>query len=100
MSKKRNQLPKDIRSIHSAGIRSIPKGLRSPYLKLYTLSNEEKRLKKESGILGKKKAVVDGRLEDVNDRMEKLKKEISKESKDKVYKNVRTNPVKTMSVNY
>jgi predicted nucleic acid-binding Zn-ribbon protein len=100
MSKKRIQLLRDIRSIRSAGIRSIPKVLRSPYLELYTLSNEKKRLEKETYALEKRKTTADNLLENVDGRMEKIKKEISKEGKVKTYKNVRTNPVKTMPISY
>ena len=42
----------DIKSIHTAGVRSIPKQLRSPYLDLYILAREKERLGKENYIFG------------------------------------------------
>ena len=91
---------RDIRSIHSAGTRSIPKVQRSSYLELYTLKREKERLEKEIFALDKRQAIARRQLDSTNKRIDKLQKEAHEEQKIKNYKNVPTKPLKTMAINY
>lgn len=89
----------DIKSIHTAGVRSIPKQLRSPYLDLYILAREKERLGKENYIFGKRGVTVEKRLKLINQRMEKLQEEIKEETKSHSYSPSKKF-LKTMSINY
>lgn len=89
----------DVKSIHTAGVRSIPKQLRSPYLDLYILAREKDRLEKENYVFGKRGLAVDKRLKMINKRMEKLQEEIKEEPKSHSYSPSKKF-LKTMSINY
>lgn len=65
---------RNIRSMHSAGKRSIPRVASSAYLDLYMLRKEKERLEKEDAILEKRKAGIQKRLEDIKKEMEGLEK--------------------------
>ena len=97
------QIPglRNIKSMHSAGGRSIPKVQRSGYLELYVLGRERERLEKEFFILEKRKRTIDRELESINKRMEKLKKEIIEEGKNiKTYRKIPPKLLKKMAINY
>jgi len=64
---------RNIKSMHSAGKRSIPSVASSAYLDLYMLRKEEERLEKEDAILEKRKAAIQKRLEDIKKETEILK---------------------------
>lgn len=92
--------PRDIKSIHSAGMRSIPKVQRSACLELYMIGREKDRLEKEIFALGKRKSSAVRQLESINKRIEKLQKEMRQGQEIKTHRNVPTRPLKTMPVNY
>lgn len=64
---------RNIRSMHSAGKRSIPRVAGTAYLDLYMLQKEKERLEKEDAVLEKRKAAIQKRLDDVNKEIEMLK---------------------------
>lgn len=69
---------RDVKSIHTARISSIPKQQRSAHLDLYILAGERKRLEKEFFQLQQKMKLVKKRLNQANKHMEGLIKEITK----------------------
>jgi len=93
---------RSIRSMHSAGKRSIPRVQSSAYLDLYMLRKEKDRLEKEIYILDRKKKGIQKRLDDINKEMDELqraeterKKTISQE-----FKKPPEKEWKTMSLKY
>jgi predicted nucleic acid-binding Zn-ribbon protein len=102
MKKKILQVPglRDAKSIHSAGLRSIPKVQRSTYLELYNLQREKDRLDREICAMDKRKSRAEKQLEGIGQRMEALQKEARKELKGNLRKSGPANPLKKMSVNY
>ncbi|MBI5242769.1 MAG: hypothetical protein HY922_03670 [Elusimicrobia bacterium] len=94
---------REIKSIHSAGIRSIPKTQRSGYLELYTLGREKDRLEKESFALDKRRAAAARQLSAVIGRIIKLQKGTGLTERPAAPKGVRsiqTRPMKTLGINY
>lgn len=91
---------RDIKTIHSAGMRSIPKAQRSSYLDLFILSKEKERLEKESFMLGKRTSSLDKQLGILNNRIEKLQKEILKEQRGKIQKGAAASSLKRMAIRY
>lgn len=91
---------RDVKSIHSAGLRAIPKIQRSSYLELYTFKREKDRLEKEIFSLDKRRNTAQRILNSLYQRIETLEKEIHEEGKIKTYRNVPAKPVKTMAINY
>ncbi|MBI5748747.1 MAG: hypothetical protein HZA00_06425 [Nitrospinae bacterium] len=91
---------RDIKSIHSIGVRSIPKVQRSSYLELYMLIREKDRLEKEISALDKRRDSANRQLSSINGRIEKLQQEADKEQKGKTYRDISTKPLKTMSIAY
>ena len=57
---------RDIKSIHSAGARSIPKVQRSSYLELYMLKREKDRLEKEIFALDKRNNTANRQLSSIS----------------------------------
>ena len=90
----------DVKSIHTAGVRSIPKRLRSPYLDLYVLARERERLKKEEYVFGKRGVAVETRLAMIDKRMKKIQEEIEKAFQGSSSSNPYKKVLKTMSINY
>jgi hypothetical protein len=90
----------DVKSIHTAAVRSIPKRLRSPYLDLYVLAREKERLEKENYVFGKRGIAIQTRLKMINKRMQKLQEEIQEESKNHTPSSHPKKFLKTMSINY
>ena len=91
---------RDIKSIHSVGVRSIPKVQRSGYLELYMLRREKDRLEKEIFAIDKRRDSANRQLNSINKRIEKLQQEADREQKVKTYRNIPTKPLKTMTVTY
>lgn len=91
---------RDIKSIHSVGVRSIPKVQRSGYLELYMLRREKDKLEKEIFALDKRRSAADKQLDSINKRIEKLQKEVHGEQKIKTYRSIPTRPLKKMAINY
>lgn len=92
-----------IKSIHSAGIRAIPKVQRSGYLDLYTLGREKDRLEGEISALDKRKNAAANQLKNVVKRVIRLQKETSEAGHAKNKKDVyspRAKSLKTMDINY
>lgn len=96
------QMPglREIKSIRSIGIRSIPKVQRSSYLELYMLRKEKDRLEKEIFALDKRRNAANRQLNSINKRVEKLQKATHEEQKIKTYRSVPIKPLKTMAINY
>ncbi len=65
---------RNIRSMHSAGKRSIPRVASSAYLDLYMLQKEKERLEKEDTILEKRRVAIQKKLEDIKKEEEVLEK--------------------------
>ncbi|MBU1121157.1 MAG: hypothetical protein KKF54_00455 [Candidatus Omnitrophica bacterium] len=62
----------DIKGLHSSGLRSISKSMRSSSLELYVLEREVDRLQKEKAALDKRRNRVQGRLDHLTLRMKEL----------------------------
>ncbi len=58
--------PRNIRTIHSAGVRTVPKTVSSSYLLLYMLKIEESRLEKELFITEKKMNSLRSKFDDIS----------------------------------
>lgn len=90
---------RELKNMHSTGIRSIPKAMRSGFLELYLLKNELERLEKEIFILDKKRHGTGMQLNSVNKQIKKLQKEILGKQKNKSAKipfdkHIRSIPIK------
>lgn len=70
---------RDMKTIHSAGIRSIPKSQRSMYLDLFILSQERDRVDKEHMVVSKRHRLLNKQLSGVNRRLDKLQAELVRE---------------------
>ena len=70
---------RDMKTIHSAGIRSIPKSQRSMYLDLFILSQERDRMDKEHMVVSKRHHLLRKQLSSVNRRLDKLQDELARE---------------------
>ncbi|MCX6340102.1 MAG: hypothetical protein NTX71_09335 [Candidatus Aureabacteria bacterium] len=63
---------REVRTLHSAKKRSIPRVQSSTYLDLYMLKKEKDRLEKETYILDKRKKSMQKRIDEINAEMKKL----------------------------
>lgn len=63
---------REIRTLHSAKKRSIPRVQSSTYLDLYMLKKEKDRLEKEIYVLDKRKKGMQKRLDEIDVEMKKL----------------------------
>lgn len=63
---------REIRTLHSAKKRSIPRVQSSTYLDLYMLKKEKDRLEKEIYVLDKRKKSMQKRLDEIDAEMKKL----------------------------
>ena len=70
---------RDMKTIHSAGIRSIPKSQRSMYLDLFILSKERDRMDKEHLVVSKRHRLLSKQLSNVNRRLDNLQAELVRE---------------------
>ena len=91
---------RNLKSIHSVGLRSIPKIQRSSDLELYILRREKDRLEKEVFALDKKKTAADRQLNSIVKRIQRLQKETHEEQKIKTYRGISARPLKTMAIHY
>ena len=91
---------REIKSIHSVGIHSIPKVQRSGYLDLYTLGREKDRLDKEILSLDKRRSAAAKQLDNVIKRIIQLQKETREEEQAKTHKGMPAKPLKTMAIKY
>ncbi|MBI4690601.1 MAG: hypothetical protein HY754_10100 [Nitrospirae bacterium] len=91
---------RDIKSIHSVGVRSIPKVQRSGYLELYMLRRERDRLDKEIVAIDKRRGSANRQLNSINKRIEKLQQETDREQKLGTHRNIPARPLKTVSIAY
>lgn len=95
-----------IKSIQTAGIRGIPKVLRSGYLDLYTLRREKDRLENEISGLDKRRNAAAMQLNSVVKRVVQLQKETSEEEHVKNKESIRNlhsmhaKSLKTMGIKY
>jgi len=93
---------RDMKTIHSAGIRSIPKSQRSMYLDLFILSQERDRMDKEHMVVSKRHRLLGKQLASVNQRLDKLQEELARtqETKDGKMKKTSGKARKKMKVQY
>ena len=91
---------REIKSIHPAGIRSIPKVQRSGYLDLYTLGREKDRLEKELSALDKRRTAAARQSHNVTKRIIQLQKETGEEDRAKTRKSMHARPLRTMAIKY
>ena len=91
---------RNIKSIHSVGVRSIPKVQRSSYLDLYALKREKDRLEKEVFVLEQRKTAADRELNSIAKHIERLQKESHEEKKIKTNRGVSVRSLKKMAIHY
>lgn len=91
---------RDIKTIHSVGVRSIPKAQRSSYLELYRLRREKDRLEKEIFALDKRKDSAGRQLRTICKRIEKLQKETLDEQRSRACERRAAGTFKTVAINY
>ncbi len=91
-----------IRTMHSAKKRSIPRVQSSAYLDLYMLRKEKDRLEKEVFVLDKRKKGMQKRLDEINTEMANLEKTETKsrEAKPERLRIPSGKEWKTMRLNY
>jgi len=99
---KTRRLPslREMKSIRSVGIRSIPKVQRSGYLDMYTLGREKDRLEKEIFSLDKRRSAAAKQLDGVLKRLIQLQKETREGEPVRTHKSMPAKPLKTMSMKY
>lgn len=68
--------PRSIRTIHSAGVRTVPKTVSSYYLMLYMLKTEENRLKKELFIMEKRMNSIRSKFNDISNQIATLQEKV------------------------
>jgi len=91
---------RNLKSIHSVGLRSIPKIQRSSGLELYLLRREKDRLEKEAVALTKRKDVADRQLSAITKHIETLQKEAHEGQKTKSPKSAPMRHPKSMAISY
>jgi hypothetical protein len=89
-----------ISSIHTAGISSVPKTQRSPYLELYTLGREKSRLMKEMLVLDTRRETIHGHLGSIGKRILKLQQEMAQEQRAEMGIKTPSQPVKMVDISY
>lgn len=97
---KRRRGATTISSIHTAGVSSVPKTQRSPYLELYALGREKSRLTKEMLALDTRRETINQHLGSIGKRMLILQQEMAREQQ--AEQGVRTpgQPVKMVDISY
>lgn len=92
---------RDIKSISSAGIRSIPKVQRSLYLDLYMLKREENKVEQAMIYLDKRRNSLRKQLQSIKQRVDRLQKEMPQEQQVvKSSKNIERRPLKRIAITY
>lgn len=89
-----------IRSIHTVGIKAVPKTQRSQYLELYVLGSEKSRLVKEMLALDARRETLAQQLGSINERMLKLHQEIERQQQAQAGIKTPSQPIKTVDINY
>lgn len=100
MKRKKALTYKDIKSIHNAGVRSIPKVQGSNFLDLYMLNRERERLDKELTIVEERKTVLTKEVNGILSRIKDLQKDTHKELLEKNGTNIPNKALKTMQIHY
>ena len=63
-----------MRTLHTTGRRSVPRGYQSSaYIDLYMLAKEKDRLEKETSIIGRRNRIIERRLNDIEKETVRLK---------------------------
>lgn len=91
---------RDIKSILSAGVRSIPKVQRSAYLELYRLKREKDRIEQEIFALDRRKGSANKRLASLYKRIGKLQKETREEQNMKTCRKPVDKSLRTVAIHY
>ena len=91
---------RNLKDIHSVGIRSIPKAQRSSYLELYVLRREKDRLEKEIVALKKRKAAADRQLGSITKHIERLQSGAHEDQKTKGPRGTPMRRPKSMAISY
>lgn len=92
---------RDIKSISSAGIRSIPKVQRSPYLDLYMLKREENKVEQAMLYLEKRRSSLCRQLQSIKQRVARLQKQMLQEQQVvKHSESIATRPLKRLTIKY
>ena len=91
---------RNVKTSHAAGVRSIPKVQRSGYLELYMLGRERDRLEKEMSVLDKRRNATSRQFDDINQRVERVHRDVFKEHRIKAQAGLSPRPLKTMAINY
>ncbi len=89
-----------ISSIHTAGISSVPKTQRSPYLELYALGREKTRLMKEMLALDTRRETIYRHLGSIGMRILKLQQEMAQEQRAEMGLKTPSQPVKVVDMSY
>ena len=100
MRSKRLPSLREMKSIRSVGIRSIPKVQRSGYLDMYTLGREKDRLENEIFSLDKRRSAAAKQLDGVLKRLIQLQKETREGEPVRTRKSMPDKPLKTMAMKY
>ncbi|OHB63432.1 MAG: hypothetical protein A2Y76_13410 [Planctomycetes bacterium RBG_13_60_9] len=89
-----------LESIHTAGISSVPKTQRSPYLELYALGREKGRLTQERLALDARREAIDRHLGSINKRILSLQQDMAREQQAEAGIKTPSQPIKTVDINY
>jgi hypothetical protein len=89
-----------IRSIHTVGVKSVPKTQRSQYLELYVLGSEKSRLVKEMLALDARRQTINLQLTSMNERIRKLQREIEQQQQAENGPRIPSQPIKMVDINY
>jgi hypothetical protein len=88
------------KSIHMAGISSVPKIQRSQYLELYSLGREKTRLAKEMLVLDTRRETIHRHLEGIHKRILTLQQEMIREHQAEMGAKTPNQPIKMVDINY
>lgn len=88
------------KSIHTAGISSVPKAQRSQYLELYALGREKTRLTKEMAVLDTRRETIHRHLESIRKRILTLQQEMIREHQAEMGAKTPGQPIKMVDINY
>jgi hypothetical protein len=89
-----------ISSIHTAGVSSVPKTQRSPYLELYALGREKSRLMKEMLALDTRRETIHRHLDSIGTRILKLQQEMTQQQRAEMGIKTPSQPVKMVDISY
>lgn len=88
------------KSIHTAGISSVPKRQRSQYLELYSLGREKTRLTKEMQVLDTRRETIHRHLEGIRTRILTLQQEMIRKHQSEMGVKAPNQPIKMVDINY